>query len=232
MKVLGIIPARGGSKGIPQKNSKLLSGKPLIGYTIEAAIQSKYLDTVLLSSDDSKLIEIAKSYGLDVPFVRPAHLATDTSPTLDTVLHALNYLQLQGEYYDAVCLLQPTNPLRTSAFIDQAIETFTSSGADALISVLEVPHEYNPHWTFTENEKGLLRISTGDTSVISRRQDLPKAYYRDGSIYITKTSVLLEQKSLYGKSVSYLKADPERHVNIDTLDDWERAEQLLAKINL
>ncbi|MDP3358904.1 MAG: acylneuraminate cytidylyltransferase family protein [Lutibacter sp.] len=230
MKILAIIPARGGSKGVPGKNIKMLGGKPLIAYTIQAAKKAKLLTETILSTDSDEIIQVAQTYGLEVPFKRPASLATDESPTILTVLHALDYFSAKGIKFDAVCLLQVTNPFRTSEFIDQAIEKFKNSKADSLISVLKVPHEFNPHWVFEENPTGNLKISTGETEIIPRRQALPTAYYRDGSIYITKTEVLLNQKSFYGKSIAYLEADELIHVNIDTLADWEKAEKMLKNL--
>jgi len=232
MRILGIIPARGGSKGVPNKNIKLLGRKPLIAYTIESAKNAKGLTQVILSSDCDEIIKTARDYGLEVPIKRPENLATDESPTILTVIHALEYFKEKGIEFDAVCLLQVTNPFRTSEFIDKAIEKFKNSKADALISVLEVPHEYNPHWIFEKNTKGNLEISTGETELISRRQDLPVAYYRDGSIYMTKTEVILNQQSLFGKSIAYIEADKTTHVNIDTMKDWEKAEKMLLNLGL
>jgi len=231
MRILGIIPARGGSKGVPKKNIKFLGGKPLIAYTIEATKNAKGLTQVILSSDNDEIIKTAQDYGLEVPFKRPANLATDESPTILTVIHALEYFKEKGIEFDAVCLLQVTNPFRTSELIDKALKKFKNSKADCLISVLEVPHEYNPHWVFEKNAKGNLEISTGESEIISRRQDLPISYYRDGSIYIAKTEVILNQKSLYGKSIAYMEADKTTHVNIDTMEDWEKAEELSKKLN-
>ena len=228
MKILGIIPARGGSKGIPKKNIKLLGDKPLIAYTTLAAQESKLLSDIILSSDSDEIIAIAKTYGLKVPFKRPKELATDKSPTIATVIHALNHFKAIGIEFDAVCLLQVTNPFRTSEFIDEAIKKFKDSQADSLVSVLPVPHEFNPHWTFEENTNGHLKISTGESEFISRRQDLPKTYYRDGAIYLTKVNTILNQKSLYGKSIAYIESDIKRHVNIDTMEDWEKAEKILV----
>ncbi len=232
MRILAIIPARGGSKGVPGKNIKLLGEKPLIAYTIKAAQNAALLSETILSSDNDEIIQVAKDYGLKVPFKRPAQLAIDESPTILTVTHALDYFLSKGIEFDAVCLLQVTNPFRTSEFIDKAIEKFINSKADSLISVLKVPHELNPHWVFEENDDGNLVISTGESEIISRRQELPAAYYRDGSLYITKTKVLLNQKSLYGKSITYMEADVTRHVNIDTMEDWERAEKMAVKLGV
>lgn len=230
MRILGIIPARGGSKGVPKKNSKLLGGKPLIAYTLEAAKACKLITHVIVSTDDDDIIQIAQTYNIDVPFKRPLKLATDESPTIFTVIHAVEHFKLQGVDFDAVCLLQVTNPFRTAAFIDTAIQKFIAAKTDSLVSVLEVPHELNPHWVFEKTAQDTLVISTGETKIITRRQELPTCYYRDGAIYITKTNVLLEQKSLYGTTISYCVSDKNRHINIDTPDDWEQAEVMVKKI--
>lgn len=226
MKLLGIIPARAGSKGIPHKNQKLLGGKPLMQYTIEAALGSKLLSSVIFSSEDDHLMKMAENLGVTVPFKRPDHLASDTAGSLEVVQHALETLP---ENYDAVCLLQVTTPFRTSEDIDKAIERFLKLGSDSLVSVQEVPHQYNPHWVFEERE-GVLRIATGEQQIIKRRQELPKAYIRDGAIYITKTKVLQEENSFFGERMGYIELDPELHVNIDTQKDWKKAEALVRKL--
>lgn len=230
MRILGLIPARGGSKGIPGKNIKPLGGKPLLAYTAEAALASRSLSRVILSTEDHAILSVAKELHLDVPFVRPAEFASDDSPTLGVIAHALDWLEAQGEIYDAVCLLQVTTPFRKPGLIDAAVGKFVDSGADSLVSVLRVPHEYNPHWTF-EDEGGLLRIATGDAQIIPRRQDLPQAWHRDGSVYITKTSVV-RANSLYGKTTAYIENDPGWHVNLDTFPDWEKAEDLVKNLYL
>lgn len=230
--ILAIIPARGGSKGIPGKNIKMLGSKPLLQYTIEAAKESRLLSRVILSSDDVEIINLAKSVGLEVPFVRPAHLATDSSGSLEVVQHTLKELAQQGDRYDAVCLLQPTTPFRESGSIDAAIQRFLDSGFDSLVSVREVPAEYNPHWVFEADEKGGLEIATGENEIIKRRQELPKAYFRDGSIYLTKSEVILEQDSLYGSSIGYVISEGEKYVNLDTAADWEQAESMLNMKNI
>ena len=231
MRVLAIIPARGGSKGVPGKNIKLLSGKPLIEYTTEVALQSKLLTKVLVSSDDDKIIEVAKNTGVEVPFKRPSNLSEDTTPTLPVIKHALAYYKNIGEEFNAICLLQVTSPFRTVDFLDNALQKFINEGADSLISVQKVPHEYNPHWTFELNEEGNLKIATGEEKIISRRQDLPTTYHRDGSIYITKTSIIEKENSLYGSTISYVESPKEFYVNIDTMEDWRKAELVLKKNN-
>lgn len=232
MKILGLIPARGGSKGIPNKNRKELSGKPLLQHTIEAAQNAEQLDHVIFSSDDQSLIDLAEGLGVDVPFVRPAHLAEDTSGTLEVVQHALNFLAEKRQFYHAVCLLQVTNPFRTSSFIDKAILHFKKSEDDSLISVLKVPHEYNPHWVFEKTVDGNLKIATGEQEIIKRRQDLSDAFIRDGSIYITRTEILLKRNSLYGQKIGYIETDVKTYVNIDTMDDWKRAEKIAEKFKM
>jgi len=229
MRVLAIIPVRGGSKGVPGKNIKLLSGKPLIEYTTEVALQSKLLTKVLVSSDDDKIIEVAKNTGVEVPFKRPSNLSEDATPTLPVIKHALAYYKNIGEEFDAICLLQVTSPFRTVDFLDNTIQKFINEGTDSLISVQKVPHEYNPHWTFELNEEGNLKIATGEEKIISRRQDLPATYCRDGSIYITKTSIIEKENSLYGSTISYVESPKEFYVNIDTMEDWRKAELVLKK---
>lgn len=228
MKVLGLIPARGGSKGIPGKNIKLLGGKPLLEYTVQAAHESKMLSRVILSSDDQKIISVAKDLLVDVPFVRPESLASGSTTSLEVIIHALNFFKTKSEEYDAVCLLQPTTPFRMGGLIDKAIEKFQKEGFDSLISVREVPADYNPHWIF-EEENGKLRIATGEKEIISRRQDLPKAYHRDGAIYLTKTSILIEQNSLYGEKIGLIDTTGSPFVNIDHPSDWELAEKLIKE---
>jgi CMP-N,N'-diacetyllegionaminic acid synthase len=229
MKILGIIPARGGSKGVPGKNIKILGNKPLIAYTIESAKES-LLSDIIVSTDSEEIAAIAREYGATVPFIRPAALATDSAKSIDVVIHAVEEMQKLGKQYDAVVLLQPTNPFRPEGFIDKAITLFNEKKCDALVSVLPVPHEYNPHWVFEPDANGYLHIATGDATIIPRRQELPKAFYRDGSIYITRTEVLLSQQSFYGETLSYIEADPALHVNIDTLEDWALAEKLFNSL--
>lgn len=227
MKILGLIPARGGSKGIPGKNIKRLNHKPLIAYTIESAFQSSDLSKVVVSTDDEAIARVATDQDAEVPFLRPKYLAKDHSGSLEVVLHALDFYLKLGEYFDAVCLLQPTSPFRDSQLIDACIEKFICSSTDSLVSVREVPHEFHPDWVFLD-KAGKLKIATGREQLVKRRQDLAPAYYRDGAVYLVKSSVLLEQKSLYGQSIGYYVNTSSRHINLDTLDDWEKAERMLC----
>lgn len=231
MRILGFIPARGGSKGVPDKNVKVLGSKPLIQYTLEAAQQSKLLSNSIVSTDSETIADCVRALGGQVPFMRPASLALDNTPTLPVIQHALNFYLEQGVSYDAVCLLQVTNPFRVPGFIDQAIERFMETKCDAMISVLPVPPEFNPHWTFETDTTGFLKIATGEKQIISRRQELPPAYFRDGSVYITSAKVLLEHHSLYGSTLGYIESDQAWHVNIDTPEDWNEAERMVGIYN-
>lgn len=229
MRVLGIIPARGGSKGVPRKNIKLLCGKPLLAYTAEAALAAKRLTKVILSSEDTEIAAVGRELGLEVLFMRPGRLAADDTPTFPVVVHALKEMEKLGEEFDAICLLQPTNPLRRSEDIDACIELLEHSGADSVVSVLPVPIEYNPHWVYFESGTGELRLATGEDQPIARRQDLPKAYHRDGSVYVTRIGVRGKFKNLYGETVRGFEVAANRSVNIDTFEDWKRAEAILKQ---
>lgn len=229
MKVLGLIPARGGSKGVPRKNIKFLAGKPLLGYTAEAALAAKRLTRVILSTDDEEIAETGRSFGIEVPFLRPVELAEDTTPTLPVVQHAIHFLELRGDRFDAVCLLQPTNPLRRTSDIDGCIELMESAQADTVFTMLTVPAEHNPHWVYFRNADGSLRLSTGESSPIPRRQDLPPAFHREGSVYVARRDVVMLGNSLYGSRVIGYEIERSRSVNIDNLEDWKRAELLVRE---
>ncbi|AWA29781.1 acylneuraminate cytidylyltransferase [Flavobacterium magnum] len=229
MRILGIIPARGGSKGVPGKNIKELGGQPLLAYTILQSLQSRLLTRVIVSSDDSDIINCALAYGAEVPFVRPDFLADDKAASIAVVQHAVAFLESENEYFDAVCLLQATSPFREKGSIDKAIARFIESEADALVSVLPVPHEFNPHWVFEPDRNGFLSIATGEAKIIGRRQELPPAFFRDGSIYLTKTECIKEG-TFYGEKLAFTQSNPELYVNIDSPDDWKAAEMKLPTI--
>ena len=202
----------------------------MLQYTFEAAAASRLLSKVILSSDDQEIINTAEKIGLEVPFLRPEELARDETPSLDVILHALDFFEGKGEKFDAVCLLQVTTPFRKTGLIDEAISKFSEGNYDSLVSGREVPAEFNPHWVF-EEKNGSLQIATGESEIISRRQELPKAYHRDGAIYLTKTAVLKGQNSLYGNNIGFIDTTKDAYVNIDTKEDWEKAERLLSRNN-
>ena len=223
MRILALIPARGGSKGVPRKNIKLLGGKPLIKWTIDTALAVKGLDRLVVSTEDEEIAEVARAAGADVPFMRPAALASDMAKSIDVVLHTLEVLESAGEVYDAVCLLQPTTPFRSAALLQACIDKFLAGNCTGLISVTEVPHQYHPNWAFVEQENGELVPAQGRGSVIPRRQELPGAFIRDGAVYLTRTSSL-KSNSFFGDNLNYLINDDEVTVNIDTSTDWAIAE--------
>ncbi|HEX6125234.1 MAG TPA: acylneuraminate cytidylyltransferase family protein [Pyrinomonadaceae bacterium] len=231
MKVLGLITARGGSKGVRRKNVRLLHGKPLLAYAIQASLSSLSINRTIISTEDEEIAQVGRKFGAEVPFIRPAELAQDTTPMFPVVEHALLALREQGDNYDAVCLLQPTNPLRRPSDIDACVTMLAESDADSVISVLPVPPEYNPHWVYWRGNDGGLSISTGQKEPVSRRQDLPEAVHRDGTVYVSRAATILCGKSLYGDRVLGYEVDPNYSVNIDTEDDWKEAEARLRVEN-
>lgn len=228
MRVLGVVTARGGSKGVPKKNIRPLGGKPLLVWTAEAALAAKRLTRVILSTDDTEIAAVGRACGLEVPFIRPADLAGDRSPTLPVLQHAVTTLESAGEHIDAICLLQPTTPLRRPAMIDACVALLGERDADSVVSVRSVPAEFNPHWVYFAGSNGELRLATGEETPVPRRQDLPPAYHRDGSVYVMRRDVLMQQGSLYGARLIGHVVDDVPAINIDTPDDWARAEALIA----
>jgi CMP-N,N'-diacetyllegionaminic acid synthase len=234
MKVLGIITARGGSKGIPGKNLKLLAGRPLLDYSIDAANDTP-LDRLILSTEDKKIADAARALGCEVPFMRPAELARDETPHLPVIQHAVKWLQDQQGYTpDIVLTLQPTSPLRSAADIAAALRMLELSDADSVVSVNEVTAHAHPMRMLKVDEHGLAKLfATGEPvrNRINRRQDLPKAWVMNGAIYACRTHVLFAAPpSLYGDRVVAYPMPPERSISIDDLDDWEAAERAIAKL--
>ena len=234
MKVLGIITARGGSKGVPGKNLKLLAGKPMLAYTIEAARACAALDRVILSTEDAAIAEMGRSLGCEVPFVRPAELSRDDTPHLPVIQHAVAWMRDHAHYApDAVMVLQPTSPLRSSADIAAAIALLESSGADSVLSVSEVPGHSHPSRTLRVDADGkAVLFATGEPvrKRINRRQDLPEAWVMNGAIYACRTATLFaDEPSLYGDRVVAYRMPVERSISIDDLDDWAAAERVLLR---
>lgn len=197
-KILGIIPARVGSKGLPNKNIRILNGKPLIAWSIEEAQKSKYIDKLIVSTDGNEIAEIARSYGVDVPFMRPKELATDIAKSEDVLIHAINYLKKKGENFDYLVLIEPTSPLRTVDDIDKPLEILIDHNeAKAIVSVapLEASH---PEFTVTIQENGLIKPYLGSSRIESkRRQDLDDVYFFEGTIYISHIPTFEEIKGFY-----------------------------------
>jgi CMP-N,N'-diacetyllegionaminic acid synthase len=227
MKVLGIVPARGGSKGIPRKNIAPLLGKPLLAYTAEAALAARRLSRVVLSTDDEEIAGVGRRCGLDVPFLRPPQLARDDTPTLPVLQDVMRKLEVAGQEYEAVFTLQPTTPLRRPEDIDGAIELLERSGADSVISFVDVGEKHPARMKFIAADGRVIDPPFAERYEGQRRQELPKLYLREGSIYVTRRAVLMEQNSLKGVDCRAWLIPPERSCNIDTPFDLFLAEQLL-----
>lgn len=225
-RILALIPARGGSKGIKDKNITDLGGKPLIAYSLECGLNSEYVDSVVVTTDSERIAEVARQCGTRVPFLRPAELASDTAKTLDAVLHAVRTLEQMGERYDLLLLLQPTQPLRTSEDVDGAIRAYFANGCEDLVSVCEV----SDHPILIRTiEQGRLHNLLSCSSTC-RRQDMP-AYYRiNGCIYINAVARLNENTSFNDNPVPYVM-QKSHSVDIDEPIDLEMA-RLQLKSNL
>lgn len=228
MKILVIIPARGGSKGIPHKNIKPLNGKPLIHYTIDVARQIVSDEDICVSTDDQEIIKCVEGYGLNVPFVRPAELASDTAGTYEVLLHALDIYEKQGKNYDVVLLLQNTSPFRSANQVKEALKLYRLD-IDMVVSVKECPA--NPYYNvFEEDEQGYLHVSKGDGTIF-RRQDAPKVFEYNGAIYIMNAATLkTTHMHKMQKRVKYVM-DDYSSFDLDTMWDWQMAEALIKEKN-
>lgn len=226
MKTLTIIPARGGSKGIPRKNIKPFAGKPLIYYTIDCARAICADEDICVSTDDDEIIQVVEDYGLKVPFKRPDELATDTAGTYEVLLHALDFYEKQGRHYDVVMLLQNTSPFRTPEHVKGALRHYTPD-VDMVVSVKECAA--NPYYcVFEENQEGYLHVCKGDGTIF-RRQDAPKVYEYNGAIYIMNAETLkTTHMHKMQKRVKYLM-DDRSSFDLDTMFDWTMAEMMAAQ---
>lgn len=224
--MLAVIPARGGSKGVPGKNIKELLGKPLIAYTIEAARESGMFSKIIVSTDSKHVAEIARKYGAEIPFMRPDEISGDMASSDDAILHALAFYESQGIKFEEVCKLQPTSPLRTAKHIQEACMLFRKKKADFLVSVCECEH--SPLWAGKIGED--LSMDTFIAEEVKRacRQDLPIYYRLNGAIYIGKTERFCEKKNFLGKnSVAYIMSQRDS-VDIDSDLDFLLAQQIMG----
>ena len=223
-KILAIIPARGGSKGIPKKNIIDMNGKPLINYTIEAAIASEWLTDCIVSTDSKDISDIALNAGVDVPFLRPSNLSNDTALSFPVIQHALEYMERDDNMYDAVVMLQPTTPLRITEDIDNALNLLFDTDADSVISVVDVDAHHPLRMKRIVDGKLINYIDQGYEDM-RPRQKLPQVYIRNGAIYATTRQSLLESSSLSGSNCRAYVMPYERSINIDTIHDLELAKQ-------
>jgi CMP-N-acetylneuraminic acid synthetase len=236
MEILAIIQARGGSKGVPGKNIKMLCGKPLIAWTIEAAKQATLVNRVIVSTDDADIARVAKEWGAEVPFTRPAELASDSAKSIGLLEHALHWLQENEAYTpDAIVQLKPTNPLRTAAHIDASVEKYSAGHGvlDAVITVVKAP--IHPLKTWRVDEAGLLvpfipeEVFGIKEASKSPRQSLPEAYGNNSCVHVINTKTILEKHSSIGTKVGYVELSKEDSINIDEPFDFMIAELVMAE---
>ncbi len=226
-KILAIIPARGGSKGLPGKNIKELAGKPLISWSIEAGLQSSWIDELIVNTDSEKIAAVARNSGGKVPFLRPTEQATDSANTMDVLLHTINWYEKQDVFFDLIIVLQPTSPLRTGEDIDQAVQNFFKKNADCVVSVCMVEH--HPYWTNQLPADGCMDGFLRPEAINTPRQQLPDYYGLNGAVYIAAIPWLKKHKSFFGKKTYAYVMEPERSVDIDTIIDFRLAEILLRE---
>ncbi len=233
-KIYAITLARGGSKGIPRKNIKLLGGKPLIAHTLDAARAAAIFSKIIVSTDDPEIAETARRFGAEIPFMRPPELAGDTTPVIAVLSNFAEWLAAhEGDAMpDYLVLLQPTSPLRTARHIREGVELLITTGADSVIGVTEVPAAEHPSWTFAMDRDGArLRLFCGGPvrDIIPLRQNLPSAYRTNGALFAFRTRLLREDPpTLYGDDVRGYAMDRRYSIDIDTPEDWPAVERALA----
>jgi CMP-N,N'-diacetyllegionaminic acid synthase len=227
-RVLGIVPARGGSKGVPGKNLRALAGRPLLEYTARAALESGVLDRTILSTDSQEIADAGLGAGLEVPFMRPASLAQDDTPMLPVLEHAVAALAADGWEADVIVLLQPTSPLRRPSHVRDAVIRLRETGADSVVTVVELPRHLSPDYVMRIDD-GVLRPFLPEGSRITRRQDARPAYSRDGTVYACWRRTIERFGSIYGERCQPLIVDAADSLSIDSPDDWAAAERRLAE---
>lgn len=225
--VLAIVPARGGSKGVPDKNVRLLCGRPLLEYTARAARESGVIDRAILSTDSGEIAVIGRAAGLEVPFLRPASLATDDAPMLPVVQHAIAALDADGWRAEVIVLLQPTSPLRRPERIREAVTTLRETNADSVVTVVEVPRHLSPDYVM-KIDNGVLKPFLPNGARVVRRQDARVAYSRDGTVYACWRRTIDRFGTIYGDDCRPLVIDAEESLSIDSPADWDAAERRLA----
>tara|TARA_R110002050_G_scaffold237905_1_gene373997 strand:+ start:7496 stop:8215 length:720 start_codon:yes stop_codon:yes gene_type:complete len=229
-RILAIIPARGGSKGLPDKNIKTLFGKPLIGWSIEHAKCSKYIDEIFVTTDTEKIAAIANQFGVNVPFLRPAELANDTSSSMDVVAHVLSHFESRNIFFHYIILLEPTSPLRKKNDLDTAIKlAVENETADGIISLGEV-HMEHPMIVKKINEKGKITPYIDDVIKITQRQQADKAYFPYGVIYMIKTDIFKKEKAFYTDNILPYYIERWQNYEVDDIYDFVAIEAILKKL--
>ena len=224
---LAIIPARGGSKGLPGKNIKALCEKPLIAWSIEAGLKSKHLDEVMVTTDYQNIADVSKQYGASVPFLRPDELASDTATSFDAIKHTIEYYKNElNKEFDYIVLLEPTSPLREASDIDKAIEVLLDSDADSIVGICRT-EDQNPAFLVLKNEKSLISGYENKEMKVLRRQDIKDVYFFEGTIYISKTNVLLDKKTFYHENTIGYEVPKYKSLEIDDMDDFVMVEAIM-----
>ena len=226
--VLGLVPARAGSKGVPGKNLRLLAGRTLLDYTGSAARESGALDRVILSTDSPEIAAAGERAGLEAPFLRPAELAQDDTPMLPVIQHAVAQLGAAGWVPEIIVLLQPTSPLRRPDQIRTAVTMLRESGADSVVSVVELPRHLSPDYVMKIDGE-VLRPFLAEGARVTRRQDARPAYVRDGTVYAFRRQTLERFGNIYGDVCRPLMVSADESLSIDSPADWDAAEKLLAR---
>jgi CMP-N,N'-diacetyllegionaminic acid synthase len=230
LEILGLLPARGGSKSIPRKNLALLAGKPLLAYTCEAANASRYHLRTVLNTDDDAIAAVGREYGIEVPFMRPANLAQDETSMIDVLMHSMKWFKENQNYSpEIIVLLQPTSPLRRAEHIDAGIDLLIETGADTVVSVVEVPHQFAPASLMVF--RGGRLVPYADSPMILRRQDKSRVFARNGPAILVIRREVIESGRLYGDVVQPLKMPRSESVDIDDPDDLLLAEFLLGRVS-
>ena len=226
-RVIAIVPALGGSKGLPGKNIRPLCGKPLIAWSIEQGLAAQSVDLVMVSTDSKQVAEVASDYGAYVPFLRPDYLATDTASSIDVVLHALDYLAGEGSIFDTVVLLEPTSPLRDATDIDKTLERMAEQHATAVVSVCRAESSH-PAFVFRQTSDGHLLPFMKRPPTGLRRQEIEPMYFLDGSIYASEVQTLRERRSFYHSDTIAYEVPKWKSFEIDDIEDFEIVEALAS----
>jgi len=229
-RIVALIPARGGSKGIPDKNLRSLGSKPLLQWAFEAAKDSGVVERVILSTDSEKIAELGRQIGIEVPFLRPAELAQDDTPMIAVLTHLLNFLSTSGEMPDAIMLLQPTSPLRRAEHLRAAARMLEDHpDADSVVAVTEVPRHYAPSYLMKITPQGSLDYYVPGAETLRRRQDAPAAYSRNGTLYLFRVDSFEKHGDIYGKVCLPLMMSEADTLNLDSQEDWQEAEKIFQK---
>ncbi|MEC5396313.1 acylneuraminate cytidylyltransferase family protein [Uliginosibacterium sp. H1] len=231
LRVLGLITARGGSKGLPGKNIRMLRGKPLLAWTADVAKASVYLDALVLSTDSEEIAEVGRRHGVSVPFLRPPELASDTATSVDVVEHALQFLAEQGQRFDLIALLEPTSPLRETKDIDSALALMRDSRADSVVSVCSA-ESIHPAFMFGMSDRGLLHSTQPGGFKVLRRQELEPLFFLEGTMYASRIDTLLADRTFCQANTAGYEVPKWKSPEIDDIVDFLHVESIMTHMGL